>query len=453
MKGRPFLLAVLELTCCRGLLLRPAIRISLTGMAELRERRRAGGGSGHRTSSSDWVHLGALRVPPERRAGPLSSTHKAVAELGEQHEQERLDGERILEVPSTPSILDDGPSMVPFGLARGQTEEAVQIPLYFTVGETVDYLREVAKDDDRRKDLIHTHDFIYVTRNGALEGYITMASLLTNAPSTSVAFILRTPESVLTEGGSWEEAAHTLRKKNVLTAPIVSDEGQLLAVLNAEDLLKEMEIETTDDIMRQSGSGGGETYFGTPLVTLVTNRVSWLVTLLMLQSLSSVILTIYQAVIEKHIIIALFLTMITGTAGNAGNQSSAMVIRGLATGEIHRGNSWKCFWREAKAAFLASVILSLASFVRVMLTPGSILKDSVVICAATGATVVGAVLFGVVIPLALDRVGIDPVNFASPALATLTDVSGPAQLTLTFLLQLALIPNPVYTLAPPPSFR
>lgn len=101
---------------------------------------------------------------------------------------------------------------------------------------------------------------------------------------------------------------------------MVDSEGVLVAVLNPSDLLNEMEIEATDDIMRQSGSGGGESYFGTPLVRLVASRVGWLVGLLGLQSFSSLILQSYQSVIERNIVIALFLTMLTGTAGNAGNQ-------------------------------------------------------------------------------------------------------------------------------------
>jgi magnesium transporter len=116
--------------------------------------------------------------------------------------------------------------------------------------------------------------------------------------------------------------------------------------------------------------------------------------------------------------------MLTGTAGNAGNQSSAMVIRGLATGEIHKGNKMKCLAREGKAALAAAVILSAASFARVLMTPGSTMLATIAVSVAMGATVVGAVLFGTATPLLLDRFGIDPVNFASPALATLTDVSG-----------------------------
>lgn len=103
---------------------------------------------------------------------------------------------------------------------------------------------------------------------------------------------------------------------------MVDEDGVLVAVLNPSDLLQEMEIEATDDIMRQSGSGGGESYFGTPLPRLVASRVGWLVSLLCLQSFSSLILQSFQHVIEKNIVIALFLTMLTGTAGNAGNQVS-----------------------------------------------------------------------------------------------------------------------------------
>ncbi|CAM9358499.1 unnamed protein product, partial [Laminaria digitata] len=167
-----------------------------------------------------------------------------------------------------------------------------------------------------------------------------------------------------------------------------------------------MEIEATDDIMRQSGSGGGESYFGTPLPRLVASRVGWLVSLLCLQSFSSLILQSYQSVIEKNIVIALFLTMLTGTAGNAGNQSSAIVIRGLATGEIRRGNRMRVVWREARAAVASAMVLSVASFFRVLLTPGATTVATLAVSTAMGATVIGAVMFGTIAPIVLDGMGV-----------------------------------------------
>lgn len=130
----------------------------------------------------------------------------------------------------------------------------------------------------------------------------------------------RSPALYCVKGDSWEDAAHRVRQAHVMAAPVVDAEGVLVAVLNPNDLLHEMEIEATDDIMRQSGSGGGESYFGTPLGRLVASRVGWLLGLLCLQSFSSLILQSFQNVIERNMVIALFLTMLTGTAGNAGNQ-------------------------------------------------------------------------------------------------------------------------------------
>ncbi|CAN0345086.1 unnamed protein product, partial [Discosporangium mesarthrocarpum] len=251
-------------------------------------------------------------------------------------------------------------------------------------------------------------DRIYVTEGGKLAGYITMATLLTNRPEARVASLLRGAEGLLLlrEGDSWEEAVHQLRAANATAAPVLDEGGDLVGVLSPSDLVREMEIEATDDVMRFSGSGGGETYFGTPLARLVASRVGWLVSLLCLQSLSSVILQRYQRVIERHMVIALFLTMLTGTAGNAGNQSSAMVIRGLATGEINASNALRVVWREAKAALCAAVVLSAASFARVLFTPGATLLATVAVSAAMGATVVGAVMFGTVAPILLDRFGV-----------------------------------------------
>eukprot|EP00904_Undaria_pinnatifida_P014274 jgi/Undpi1/9978/HiC_scaffold_28.g12432.m1 len=465
------------------------------------------------TNASSLIHLGKLRIPESRRID-LTSDRGLSAGLDaptppQTSRQEEIDTglgaeERgpLIELHDNrtavlvPPKFVGGPSVIPFGMTEGTLQSGVvQIPLRYTVGETVDFIRSVStvdRDYSRTVPLTavpgavaqgdamaaaagfyHSHEAkvgwgggagwggrggaggagrgspragergargrgragmggeeggrgagereegsslssrIYVTEDGFLKGFITMATLLTHQPETPVAGLLRDLEEMLREGDSWEDAAHRLRQSNVLAAPVVDGSGVLVAVLNPSDLLQEMEIEATDDIMRQSGSGGGESYFGTPLPRLVASR-----------SFSSLILQSFQAVIEKNIVIALFLTMLTGTAGNAGNQSSAIVIRGLATGEIRKGNRMRVVWREARAAVASALVLSVASFCRVLLTPGATTVATLAVSTAMGATVIGAVMFGTIAPIVLDGMGIDPVNFASPALATLTDVSG-----------------------------
>jgi hypothetical protein len=112
-------------------------------------------------------------------------------------------------------------------------------------------------------------------------------------------------------------------------------------------------------------------YFGTPLTQLILRRSSVLTVLMFMQSLSSLVLSQYEELIAQNVFLALFLTMLTGTGGNAGNQSSSMVIRGMSTGEINNSNMGKVICREILASSAIALILAAAAFGRVVMTPGA----------------------------------------------------------------------------------
>jgi len=210
-----------------------------------------------------------------------------------------------------------------------------------------------------------------------------------------------------------------------LRAPLIDREGRIVGVINPQDVLRQQQIEDTDDMLRFSGvinplrdteeSVGYATYFGTPVWTHIKQRSVVLTVLLLLQSLSSVVLSRYQGLLERNVFLALFLTMLTGTGGNAGNQSSALVIRGLSTGEINRQNSGKVIMREVLASSIIALMLSAAAFARVMLTRGASIQIGIVIAFATYATVVFAVAGGTIVPLTLQRLGLDPCNRRCPS--------------------------------------
>ena len=142
----------------------------------------------------------------------------------------------------------------------------------------------------------------------------------------------------------------------------------------------------------------------------------------------------FEGLLQRHLALALFLTMLTGTAGNAGNQTSALVIRGLATGEIRAGRDWRrVLWRETRVALPLSIALGLAAFGRVVAAvPGRMaVRTAGVVAFATTSTILAAILVGVGAPLLLDAVGVDPCNCASPALATAVDLLGVVFLCVT----------------------
>jgi len=116
--------------------------------------------------------------------------------------------------------------------------------------------------------------------------------------------------------------------------------------------------------------------------------------------------------------------MLIGTGGNAGNQSGALVIRGLATGEINRKNSLKLFFREFKASIIISIILALISFVRVCYTPGSTIPAAIAISISLSLIVIVSMSIGTLLPIIFERLNIDPAHSAAPFLATLMDIIG-----------------------------
>ena len=203
--------------------------------------------------------------------------------------------------------------------------------------------------------------------------------------------------------------------------------GALVGALAPGEVMVELERDATEDVARYAGAGSAESYFGARIRDLVKNRGAWLLALLALQSASSVVLARFSALLERHLALALFLTMLTGTAGNAGNQTSALVIRGLATGEIDARRDWKrVLAREARVAAPLACILGVASFGRVLTSVAGqhAAKTALVVASAMTSTVVAAIAVGVGAPLLLEAVGVDPCNCASPALAAAVDRLG-----------------------------
>ena len=355
--------------------------------------------------------------------------------------------EKNVRTESSESVCNldfEAPCSVP-SVSESSIEEGILVPSSFTVKDTIDFLSRLAKlpkysndksvtvlDSTKESNKINNHiksgstslERIFVTECGQLLGYVTTLDLLLADKSSFISSIIRKSEVIVHTEDLFEEALQKMRKNGLTYAPVVTDDSKIVGIVTPSDMLNEMEYEATDDVMRTSGSGSGESYFGTSIFKIVTARAGWLISLLMLQSVSSTILTKFSTLLEKHLIIALFLTMLTGTAGNAGNQSSAMVIRGLATGEINRQNSYKVLLRELKAGVFMAILLALASFFRVYITPGSNLISTLAVSLAMGITVIGSCILGTLSPLVLEYLGQDPCNCASPALATLTDVSG-----------------------------
>src|SRR5262249_29621789 len=135
------------------------------------------------------------------------------------------------------------------------------------------------------------------------------------------------------------------------------------------------------------------------------------------------ILSSYSFILNKYSIIAVFLTMLIGTGGNAGNQSATLVIRGLTTKEMTRHNAWKVLLREFGMSLVIALILVIVGFARVYYTSRHLLS-AIAISLSLFLIVISSIISGALIPLILERLDIDPAHSAAPFLTTLMDILG-----------------------------
>lgn len=266
---------------------------------------------------------------------------------------------------------------------------------------------------------------MYVTsKDNVLIGYITLDRLVLSKPDTPLAQIINPNELVILVDEDQEDVANQMHHYGLLDVPVVDKHNYFLGVITADDVFEIIKEEGSEDVYKMFGLIPVENgYFATPMWRIIWQRGVWLVGLLILQSFSSLILSTYSEMVNKYTIIAVFLTMLIGTGGNAGNQSATLVIRGLTTREMTRRNAYKVLLREFGISLVMASILVVVGFLRVYSSHQDLLS-ALVISLSLFLIVVTSMTLGAFIPIMLERLDVDPAHSAAPFLATLMDILG-----------------------------
>lgn len=288
----------------------------------------------------------------------------------------------------------------------------------FTVKRCVELLQRLGPD----KPVMQR---IYVTnKDNVLIGYVTLDKLVLSKPETPLANIISPNELVVLVDEDQEEVANQMYHYGLLYVPVVDKHNRFLGAITADDVLEIIKEEDSEDVYKMSGLIPVEYgYFSTPMWRIIWQRGIWLVGLLVLQSFSSMILSKYSDMINRYTIVAVFLTMLIGTGGNAGNQSATLIIRGLTTREMTRRNLYKVLMREFGIALILGLILVAVGFTRVFWSYHDVVT-AMVISFSLFLIVVTSMVLGAFIPMMLEYFDIDPAHSAAPFLATLMDILG-----------------------------
>ncbi len=273
------------------------------------------------------------------------------------------------------------------------------------------------------------HHKIYITnQNNELLGHINLEDLVLKAPTSRLDSIMRTDELIVHVGEDRQEVAQKMIHYGLTNVPVIGDDRSFLGVIPSEALVEIVEEEASEDIYRMSALTPIKyTYFETPFKTLLYQRSSILIILLMVQTLSSIIISRYEKLLYGFL--TYFISMLTSSGGNASSQTSALAIQGMATGEIDEASSIRFVRRELVMAALIGLMLGFFSFVRTYgmhLFFGSpfSMEGTIAVSISLALIVFVSVLLGSSMPFILKKIGVDPAHSAGPLLTTVIDVVG-----------------------------
>ena len=221
-----------------------------------------------------------------------------------------------------------------------------------------------------------------------------------------------------------EDVANTITKYGLIALPIVDHENCMVGIVTVDDAMQVLQEETTEDISIMAGVNPNEdSYFGTSIFEHVKSRIPWLLFLMLSATVTQMIMNSYENALALMPQLAGFVPMLTGTGGNCGSQSSTLVIRGLAVGEIEFSDLFKVIWKEIRIAFCISIILSVVNGIRIMLMGQGDATMAFTIGLTMACTVLIAKVVGCTLPLVAKKIGLDPAIMATPLISTLVDIS------------------------------
>ena len=300
------------------------------------------------------------------------------------------------------------------------TIEFVALKKTMRVDEAFARIRRIAID----KETIYT---CYVTdEKNELLGLVTAKDLMLASPTAIIGDIMN--ENVIyayTEEDK-EDVARKISDYGFLALPVVDREIRLVGIVTVDDDMTVLQEENTEDIAKMSAvTPTDKPYLKTSVWRICINRLPWLLILLLSSTFSGLIISANEQTLNMPIygiILTACMPMLMGTGGNAGSQASAMIIRGLAIGEVSFKDFWRVVWKEIRVSLLLGALLSVACFGKVMLIDKAGTLVAFVISISMFATILIAKLIGSMLPLLAKKIRLDPAVVASPFITTIVDV-------------------------------
>jgi len=343
-------------------------------------------------------------MSPDERADLLNSLPNKVANrfLSLMSETERKDVEKLLSYPfnSAGSIM---------------TTEYISLTPELTASQASEFIKQAAP----KKETIY---YTYVTdRQNRLTGFVSLKDIFMAKEDVAIKNIMHRKVIKANTLQDQEEVAKVVRKYNLLAIPVVDKNKKLVGIVTIDDVVDIVVEEDTEDILHYGAISKHIDYMGSGPFLIAKQRILWLLLLVAVGFLSGWVMERYTLQLQTVVALVFFIPLLMGTGGNAGTQSSTIVIRGLATGEINMKDLLKVFKKEFFTGLLIGIVMGVLASIRALIMHRNPLLGLTVGMAMV-VTVILATSLGAVLPLFFKKLKLDPALMSAPFITSIVDV-------------------------------
>jgi magnesium transporter len=298
---------------------------------------------------------------------------------------------------------------------RLMQSEVVRAPAHWTVGEAIDFLRSGVELPDQ------FYHVVLVDPRMKPVGYVTLGRILSARRESRLLDMAEDSFRTIHVEDEGGDVARAFNRYHLISAPVVDDDGRLVGVVTIDDAMTVLDEEHEEDYLALAGVG--DTPIGEPVLATAMRRFRWLLVTLVAANIAAQVIAQFEATIERVVLLAILMPIVASMGGNAGTQAVATAVRALATRDLTAANAWRVVRREAGVGLVNGLAFGAIMGLVVIVAFHQPMIGLVIAC-ALWVTLLLASLGGVLVPLALDRLGIDPAVASGPFVTTVTDIVG-----------------------------
>ncbi|QBY00925.1 magnesium transporter [Rhodophyticola sp. CCM32] len=299
---------------------------------------------------------------------------------------------------------------------RLMQREVVRAPEHWTVGEMIDHLRRHKADLPEQ-----FYHVVLVDPRMKPTGYVTLGRMLSTPRDVALNGITEDSFRIIPGTQPEEEVAYAFNQYHLISAPVVDDDGRLVGVITIDDAMVVLDAEAQEDILRLAGVGEGG--LNDRVFETTRQRLPWLGVNLVTAIMASLVIAQFEAAISQLVALAVLMPIVASMGGNAGTQSLTVAVRALATKDLTRANLVRVVGREAGVGLINGLVFALVMGVVGLIWFGSPALGGV-IAVAMVINLLVAGLAGIMVPVILNRLGVDPALASGAFVTTVTDVVG-----------------------------